>query len=182
MRLTFKVIEKRELRDSDNMGLWEDEPSKRTLGIRERQILYDRAHKKCENCGRDIEFSDMQVGHKTAYSRGGGTTLRNSVALCYGCNKKQGTDSWEVFQRKQGKTIATDKLADMLNKLSMSELKYLATKHGIKLKSRYVEGGLFEDDYYKTPSKKRYIKELAKVLSESDVKSDLGEMLTSRLR
>ena|SRR6267378_6041126 len=124
----------------------------------------------------------MQVGHKTAYSKGGGTTLRNSVALCYRCNKLQGTDSWDVFQRKQGKTIATDKLKDMLNKLSMRELKYLATKHGIRLKGRYVEGGILEDDYYQAPSKQRYVKELAKVVSENDVKSDLSEMLNSRLR
>jgi len=163
------------------MGLWDDEPTKRTLGIRERQILYDRAHHKCENCSRDIEFSDMQVGHKTAYSRGG-ATLRNSVALCYGCNKKQGTDSWEVFQRKQGKTIAADKLRDILNKLSVRELKYIATKHVIKLKGRYVEGTIFEEDYYQAPSKQRYIKELAKVLSENDVKSALKELLNSRLR
>ena len=164
------------------MGLWDDEPTKRTLGIRERQILYDRARHRCENCSRDIEFSDMQVGHKTAHSRGGGTTLRNSVALCYGCNKKQGTDSWEVFQRKQGKTIARDKLRDILNKLNVRELKYIATKHGIKLKGRYVEGGVFEDDYYEAPSKQRYVKELVKVVSENDVKSALNEMLNSRLR
>src|SRR2546428_11571862 len=115
----------------------DEESSRRTLGIRERQILYDSAQKKCENCSRDLEFSDMQVGHKTAYSRGGNTTLRNSVSLCYGCNKKQGTDSWDVFQRKQGKTVAVDNLKSMLNKLSMKELKYIATKHGIKLKGRY---------------------------------------------
>src|SRR2546428_1441508 len=164
------------------MGLWDDGSARRSLGIREKQILYDRSQHKCENCNRSIEFSDMQVGHKTAYSRGGGTTLRNSVALCYGCNKKQGTDSWEVFQRKQGKTIASDKLRDMLNKLSMRELKYIATKHGIKLQGRYVEGGLLEDDYYQAPSKGRYIKALSNVVTEGDVKADLAELLNSRLR
>src|SRR3989454_7037108 len=156
-------------------GLWDDEkPVKRTLGPRDRQILYDRAKHKCENCSRDMEFSDMQVGHKTAYSKGGGTTLRNSVALCYGCNKKQGTDSWEVFQRKQGKTVAVDNLKSMLNKLSMKELKYIATKHGIKLKGRYVEGSILEDDYYQAPSKQRYVKELARVVTESDIKSGVA--------
>ncbi len=165
-------------------GLWaDDEPLKRTLGIRDKQILYDEIAKgKCQNCGSEIKFSEMQVGHKTAYSKGGRTTLKNSVALCYRCNKLQGTDGWEAFQRKQGKTSATDKLTGMLNKLSMRELKYLVTKHGIKLKSRYVEGGLFENDYYQAPSKKRYVKELAKVVSENEVKSDLAEMLSSRLR
>jgi len=124
----------------------------------------------------------MQVGHKTAYSRGGGTTLSNSVALCYGCNKKQGTDSWQVFQRKQGKTVATDNLKSMLNKLSMKELKYLATKHGIKLKGRYVEGGVLEDNYYQAPSRQRYVKELAKVVNENDIKSALHDLLNTRLR
>lgn len=124
------------------MGLWgDDEPARRSLGIREKQILYDRSQHKCENCGRSIEFSDMQVGHKTAYSKGGGTTLRNSVALCYGCNKKQGTDGWEAFQRKQGKTVAADNLKGILSKLSIKELKYIATKHGIRPKSRRVGGG-----------------------------------------
>ena len=164
------------------MGLWDDEPTRRTLGIRDKQILYKRAGHKCENCEREIEFSDMQVGHKTAYSKGGSTSLRNSVALCYGCNKLQGTDSWETFQRKQGKTLSIDKLKDMLDRLSIRELKYLATKHGIKLKARFVEGGLFESDSYKAPSKQRYIKELSKVVSETDVESDLNELLNSRLR
>jgi hypothetical protein len=44
----------------------------------------------------------MQVGHKTAWSRSRSTTLRNSVCLCYRCNKLQGTDSWAVFMKKQG--------------------------------------------------------------------------------
>jgi len=33
-----------------------------------------------------------------------------------------------------------------------------------------------EDDYYQAPSKQRYVKELAKVVSENDVKSDLSEI------
>ncbi len=166
------------------MGLWDDdEPARRTLGIRDKQILYDEIAKgKCQNCGSEIKFSDLQVGHKTAYSRGGSTTLRNSVALCYRCNKLQGTDSWEAFQKKQGKTTGADRLKDMLNRLSLGELKYIAKKHGLKLKSRYVEGGLFEDDYYQAPSKNRYVKQLAKIVTETEVKSDLAEMLNSRFR
>ena len=156
----------------------DEEPSRRTLGIREKQILYERAQKKCENCGRGLEFSDMQVGHKTAYSRGGNTTLKNSVVLCYGCNKKQGTDSWEVFQRKQGKTVAIDRIRDVLSNLTVQKLKYLAERHGIKLKGRFFEGGLLSDDCYQAPSKARYVKALSNVISENDIKSDLGAMPT----
>jgi len=160
------------------MGLlFEDEPTRRTLGIRERQILYDRAKHKCENCGRDIEFSDMQVGHKTAYSRGGGTSLKNSVCLCYGCNKKQGTDSWDIFQTKQGKTAVIDGIRKALSDLSVAKLRYLAQKRGLKLKARFYEGGILKDDYYQARSKARYVKELSKVISsESEIRSELSGM------
>lgn len=78
-------------------------PAKRTLGIRDKQILYQRAKGKCEACYKKIEFSEMQTGHKHAASRGGGATLKNSVCLCWRCNKLQGTDSWATFMKKMGK-------------------------------------------------------------------------------
>jgi 5-methylcytosine-specific restriction endonuclease McrA len=67
--------------------MWFNETEKRTLGTRDRQILLERANHRCEACGKQIDYSDMQVGHKTAYSKGGGTSLRNFVCLCYKCNK-----------------------------------------------------------------------------------------------
>ena len=166
-------------------ALWdEDKPVKRTLGIRDKQILYERAHHKCENpaCGKEIEFSEMQVGHKKAFSKGGGTTLKNSVALCYRCNKLQGTDNWKIFLKKQGIDVPVDGVRQLLKKLSLAELKFLAAKHGIKLKGIFVEGGLFSGDYRQAPSKNQYVKALTNVISENDVKSDLSEMLNSRLQ
>ena len=88
-------------------SIWGDErAAKRTLGTRDKQILLNRAHHKCENCGKRIDYESMMVGHKNAWSKGGSTTLRNTVALCFKCNKLQGTDSWATFQRKQGKAPA----------------------------------------------------------------------------
>ncbi len=84
----------------------EDRAAKRTLGTRDRQFLLQRAGRKCENCGKRLTYEAMMVGHKNAWSKGGSTTLRNSVALCYPCNKLQGTDDWATFQRKQGKARA----------------------------------------------------------------------------
>ena len=80
--------------------------TKRSLGTRDKQILLQRAGRKCENCGKRLNYESMMVGHKNAWSKGGSTTLRNSVALCYPCNKLQGTDDWTTFQRKQGKAPA----------------------------------------------------------------------------
>lgn len=89
------------------LGTTSKAKSKRTLGSRDKQILYERAGKKCESCGKSIDFSEMQSGHKTAASKGGSATLRNSVCLCYKCNKLQGTDRWATFMKKKGKSKTT---------------------------------------------------------------------------
>lgn len=89
---------------------------KRTLGIRDKQILYRRAKGKCEACRKKIEFDEMQSGHKNAASNGGSATLRNSVCLCARCNKLQGTDGWATFMRKMGKTKITSVTSAKRNK------------------------------------------------------------------
>lgn len=81
-----------------------NKPKKRSLGIKDKQILYKRAKQKCEACGKKIDFDEMQAGHKKAASKGGNATLANSVCICARCNKLQGTDSWATFMRKMGKT------------------------------------------------------------------------------
>src|SRR3989344_5950902 len=85
-------------------GLFSRKSSKRTLGIRDKQILYRRAKEKCEACSRKIAFDEMNSGHKNASSKGGSATLRNSVCVCARCNKLQGTDSWTTFMKKMGKS------------------------------------------------------------------------------
>lgn len=77
---------------------------KRTLSDRDRQLLWRGAGKKCANpyCHKRLEYDEMEMGHKNkAFSKGGATTLRNAVCLCHDCNKKQGTDSWDTFLKKQ---------------------------------------------------------------------------------
>ena len=74
--------------------------SKRTLGVTDKQILYRRANKKCEGCGKKIDYDEMQVGHGRAYSKGGATTLANSALLCYKCNKHQGTGTLTTLKKK----------------------------------------------------------------------------------
>ena len=88
----------------DGFGLHSQKSIKRTLGIRDKQILYRRAKGKCEACGRKIDFDEMHSGHKNAASKGGSATLRNSVCICARCNKLQGTDSWATFMKKMGKS------------------------------------------------------------------------------
>ena len=149
----------------------DDSKSKRTLGIRDKQILYRNAKGRCENpaCGKKIEFDEMQVGHKTAWSKGGRTTLKSSVCLCYRCNKLQGTDSWTTFLKKQGIEDPKTKIKKSLETLNMKQLKSLADKHNIKLKGQIVEG--FFSSHRKAPTKRQYINKLAAVVTEKELSS-----------
>src|SRR3989344_3698766 len=85
--------------------LWGQKKEKRSIGNRDKHILYITANKRCENCGKRLAEHEMQVGHKKAYSKNGKTKLANSVALCYPCNNLQGTDSWETFRTKLHKPL-----------------------------------------------------------------------------
>jgi len=157
-------------------GFWDDEPRKRTLSIRDRQILWERAGHKCENpfCKKKLTFPEMQVGHKQAASRGGRATLRNCVCLCYKCNKLQGTDSWKTFLRKQQKPGVLKDKKKILKTLNLRQLKFLAKKHHIKVKGRLVDD-LWET-YKKPPTKTQYVNALAKVVSEKNIESKLKKM------
>ncbi len=158
------------------MVFWDDgRDSKRTLGIRDKQILYRNAKGKCQNpgCGKPIDFDEMQVGHKTAWSKGGNTTFKNSVCLCYRCNKLQGTDSWAVFLKKQGiedpKAKMKESAKEGLENLSVTQLKQLATKKHVKVTGAVVES-LFDSDT-KAPTKSQYIKKLSSIVTDADLKA-----------
>lgn len=108
------------------MPTWDnDRESKRTLGIRDKKILYRNAKGRCENpaCGKRIDFDEMQVGHKTSWSKRGRTNLANSKCLCWRCNNLQGTDSWATFLKKQ-------KVEDPNVKVAQAELKVLGKPKG----------------------------------------------------
>ena len=80
---------------------------KRTLGERDKKVLYRLANGRCENCNKKIEYDEMQSGHKLSASKKGKAKLNNSVCLCWRCNNLQGTDSWERFRSKQNKHVKT---------------------------------------------------------------------------
>ena len=145
--------------------------SRRTLGIRDKQILYRNANGKCENpkCGKKIEFDEMQVGHKVAWSKGGSSTLRNSVCLCYRCNKLQGTDSWATFLKKQCFEDPKAKTKQVLENLTVAQLKQLAAKHNVKVSGRIEEG--FFSSRRLAPTKRQYVNKLAGVVTPDDIDS-----------
>jgi hypothetical protein len=151
--------------------LGDDRDERRALSTRDKQILYRNAKKRCQNpgCRKRIEYSDMQVGHKKAWSRGGRTTLKNCLCLCYTCNKLQGTDSWEVFLRKQGVKDPKVELKNSLESLSLRQLKSLAENHNVRVKGRTQEGWF--ETIRKPPVKKQYISKLKGIVTASEISS-----------
>ena len=156
--------------------IWfDDAPRRRTLSQKDKEHLWRNAGEKCENprCRTPLKFPEMQVGHKTAYSKGGATTLKNSACLCWPCNKLQGTDSWAVFLKKQNvvepKKAATESVKTRLQGLSIAQLKALATKHNVKVTGSSV------DDWFETrrvaPTKSQYVAKLSNTLTIADLKS-----------
>ena len=148
----------------------DDRDPKRTLSERDKQILYLRANKRCENpaCGKKIDYIDMEVGHKNkAHSKGGRTTLANSVCLCHGCNKRQGTDSWATFLRKQGVVDPKTIVQKDLRALTIDQLKTLASKHKIKVTGKIVED--FFDSRRVAPTKSQYVNKLAGVVTIKEI-------------
>ena len=115
----------------------------------------------------------MQAGHKTAHARGGKTTMKNAVCLCYKCNKLQGTDSWIVFLKKQGiedpKTKEKQSIKLSLETLSLKQPKLLATKLHVTVKGE-VEESWFES-HQLPPTKRQYIQKLAGKVTAKDLNS-----------
>ncbi len=159
------------------MGMLDDDDndSKRTLGITDKKILYRNAKGRCQNpaCGKAIEFDEMQVGHKTAWSKGGRTTFKNSVCLCHRCNDLQGTKSWTTFLNKQGVKDPKAVRKGKLELLNISQLKLLAKQHHTKLKGK-VEEDLWGSSRT-APTKKQYINKLSEIVTEDEINSLLKE-------
>ena len=116
----------------------------------------------------------MQVGHKTAYSKGGGTTLRNSACLCYKCNKLQGTDSWSKFMKKMGKSSPSNQAKDVLKSLTVAQLKELAKMHKVSVRGKKVEDWF--DTVVKPPTKAQYISAIAKKVSREEINSSIKDI------
>ena len=154
-----------------------DRDDRRTLGTNDREHLWRSANKRCQNpkCNRKLEFTQMQVGHKTAWSKGGRTTLANSVCLCYECNHLQGRDSWATFLKKLGvedpKAKEKKAIKQSLEALSISQLKFLAKKHSVKVEGEIKEGDYFTAPRKIAPSKSKYVSKLSKVLTEQQLRS-----------
>lgn len=68
---------------------YETRDPNRVFNEDEKYILWIRAKKKCEDCGGEIDFKDVQAHHVTPFAKGGKTVLSNGMCLCSSCHSKK---------------------------------------------------------------------------------------------
>jgi len=64
--------------------------TKRLFHPEERYAIWFLADKACEECKKTIPLHEMEADHKTAWAKGGPTTIENAQCLCGNCNSKKG--------------------------------------------------------------------------------------------
>jgi hypothetical protein len=150
----------------------DDEPKRRTPPTVLRRLVWDRDQGICQICHRRAEPDDWQLAHNRAVVRGGKLTLKNTFVAHPLCNRSMATKTRAELSKTLGIESPARKSREVLDKLSMAELKVLAKKHSVKVKGRTEEGLWFREK--KPPTKRQYVNALAKALSADDVKNQLA--------
>jgi len=65
-----------------------------------REYFGNKMTGKCYVCKKLIHFTDFEVGHNKAFSKGGTWNKNNLRPICRTCNRSMGTMTIEAFKRK----------------------------------------------------------------------------------
>jgi 5-methylcytosine-specific restriction endonuclease McrA len=72
-------------------GLFERKDEKRIFSAEQRRLLWNSEEKKkCALCDEQLDWTNFQVDHIKAYSKGGKTELSNAALTCGPCNASKG--------------------------------------------------------------------------------------------
>lgn len=72
-------------------SLFAKKDSQRGFTSEQRRILWNTtASRKCQECGRILNWDDFTVDHVDPHSKGGRSRLENSALMCRGCNSSKG--------------------------------------------------------------------------------------------
>lgn len=72
-------------------SLFAKKDSQRGFTSEQRRILWNTvASRKCQDCGRVLNWDDFTIDHVDPHSKGGRSHLENSALMCRGCNSSKG--------------------------------------------------------------------------------------------
>lgn len=156
-----------------DLFLWGEPKKKKTVPkLILRRNVWERDKGVCQICGRKTDPLNWELGHKRAKSNGGQLTFKNTFVVHPSCNKSQRTLTFKQARKiAGGSKTPEEKTKDALSELTMSDLKYLAKKHGVTPKSRKVEGFLYDE--VKAPGKRQYVNALAKTITPGKIGAEL---------
>ena len=110
---------------------------------------------------------DWELAHNRAHSRGGRLTLGNTFVAHSSCNRSQGTLTVKQTRRAIGLTTEEDDVKKRLRSLTVPQLRYLKSKHGVKVRGSVSEG--FFETTRTAPSKAKLVNALSRVVGKKDV-------------
>lgn len=62
--------------------------SRRAFGRVEREIIYWRDNKRCDVCGAEVSWEEVEIHHVEPHSRGGRTELDNGKLVHRHCHPR----------------------------------------------------------------------------------------------
>jgi hypothetical protein len=72
-------------------GLFQKRDAQRIFSTVQRRLLWNSEEEKvCSQCGVTLDWTNFQMDHVVAYSRGGRTSLKNAALICQSCNASKG--------------------------------------------------------------------------------------------
>lgn len=105
-------------------------PKRKTLTKQQRMKLYNEANQKCQYCGENITYKQMQLDHIHPIQEGGKNDLSNLRVACRMCNYGKYTFTPEEFRQDIKKNI---------KRLSRHFAFRLAVKYGlIEIKDKEI--------------------------------------------
>jgi hypothetical protein len=162
------------------VSLWGDEEKRTVPKAVLKKMVYDRDKGICRFCGKRVHPFEAEIGHNKAYSRGGKLTFRNAILLHPACNRSMRTQTLKQARRSIGLEAPENKTKSALNALPISKLRFLAKKHGVRVKGT-LEEGLFSSTRH-PPSKAKLVNALAKVVRKERIASELTSMPVPKKR
>ena len=121
-------------------SLWDKPERRRTPTKLLRRLVWQRDRGICRICGRKVGQFDWELAHNRAHSRGGRLTVGNTFVAHSSCNRSQGTLTVKQTRRAIGLTTEEDDVKKRLRGLTVPQLRYLKSNHGVKVRGSVSEG------------------------------------------
>ncbi|MDG6985899.1 MAG: HNH endonuclease [Nitrososphaerota archaeon] len=138
-----------------------------------KRLVYSRDKGICRLCNEKVDPFDFDIGHNTAFARGGKLNFKNAILLHPKCNRSMQKLNLKQAREALGMPESQEETSKrILKTLGTNQLKRLAKDNFIKLKPK-VEKGWFSNDVVQ-PSKLQYVNALAKVLNPEQIKTKLA--------